>query len=311
MKKNIRLNHSHILFEDENYIILNKESAWDKKQVRTSLISFLKNRDKLNSNIHLEIHDSFNIRSTGILVFTKNKDATKFYKKSLLNKEIKFDYDKTINHFKSIEFFDKFSKTKINISSNKIKSFKTNKLQYVLFYKPYGVLCQFTKDTPEQKSLADFNLPKDIYPAGRLDKDSEGLLLLSNDGPLIDRITSPKNEKSKTYLVQVEGIPSESSLDKMRKGLIIQKKKTLPCEVSLLKDFSMPPRNPPIRERKNIPTSWIKVILKEGRNRQVRRMTAAIGHPTLRLVRSKILSLDLSNLKEGEFLIINKEDIVL
>jgi 23S rRNA pseudouridine2457 synthase len=181
--------------------------------------------------------------------------------------------------------------------------------RYILFHKPYGVLSQFT---PEEgaKSLAEFGLPKDIYAAGRLDKDSEGLLLLTDDGPLIERLLNPKNEKQKTYWVLVERVPDEDSLNKMRKGLKIEDYTTKPCEVKILNPQPLvPPRDPPVRIRKSIEDVWLEIKIVEGKNRQLRKMTAAIGHPTLRLIRVGIEELKLEGLKLGEWREIKKEEV--
>ncbi len=162
------------------------------------------------------------------------------------------------------------------------------------------VLCQFTSEG-EASTLKDFQLPPDIYAAGRLDKDSEGLLLLTNDGPFIHKATDPKFEKEKTYLVQVEKIPTEESLDLLRTGMKMKDYVAKPCHVRLVDEPHLPERNPPIRERKSIPTQWLEIKMTEGKNRQIRHMTAAIGHPTLRLVRIGIGKLNLGGLKPGEF----------
>lgn len=182
--------------------------------------------------------------------------------------------------------------------------------KYFLFNKPYGVLSQFTPEDGN-KSLSEFDFPKDIYPAGRLDKNSEGLLLLTNDGNLINKIINPLSQKEKTYLAQVEKIPKEEDLEKMRKGLKLKSYQTLPCKVKIIESPVIPPRNPPIRERKNIPTCWLEVKLKEGKNHQVRKMTAAIGYPTLRLIRVAIHNLTLGELKAGQSKEIKRSDIKL
>lgn len=183
--------------------------------------------------------------------------------------------------------------------------------KYIIFNKPYMVLSQFTSEE-NVRNLSEFNLPKEVYAAGRLDKDSEGLLLLTNDGPLISQLLEPKEKTWKTYLVQVENIPSQEKLIELEQGVLIQGKKTLPCQARLMgQDFDLPPRVPPIRERKHIPTAWLEIKIREGRNRQVRRMTAAIGHPTLRLIRSQIGKIELGDLAEGEWREINKKDIIL
>lgn len=186
----------------------------------------------------------------------------------------------------------------------------THSLHYILFYKPYGVLSQFT-DTEERPTLKDFGpFPSTVYAVGRLDADSEGLLLLTNNTALHHRLTEPRYEHPRTYLVQIENIPSEPSLQKLRDGIIIEEKKTKPAEVTLLEEEpNLPPRSVPIRFRKNIPTAWIELTLREGRNRQVRKMTAAIGHPTLRLIRTKIGDLTLEGLKPGKHRLLQPEEI--
>lgn len=181
--------------------------------------------------------------------------------------------------------------------------------RYILFHKPYGVLSQFTPEDGA-RSLLEFNLPKDVYPAGRLDKDSEGLLLLTDDGPLIEKLLNPRNEKPKTYWALVERVPTEDELNQMRQGLKIEDYFTRPCEASLLDPQpEVPPRDPPVRFRKSVQDVWIEMTIVEGKNRQVRKMTAAIGHPTLRLIRKKILNLELGHLAAGEWKEISKSDI--
>ena len=173
--------------------------------------------------------------------------------------------------------------------------------RYILFHKPYGVLSQFTPENGA-RSLAEFNLPKGIYAAGRLDKDSEGLLLLTDDGPLIERLLNPRNDKKKTYWVLVERIPTEEELNKMRGGLKIEDYTTLPCEVKILDPQpEIPARNPPVRFRKNVKDIWLEIKISEGKNRQVRKMTAAINHPTLRLIRVAIGDLKLGDLAPGQW----------
>jgi len=178
--------------------------------------------------------------------------------------------------------------------------------KYILFHKPYGVLSQFTPEDGA-RSLAEFDLPKGVYAAGRLDKDSEGLLLLTDDGPLIEFLLNPKNEKPKTYWVLVERVPTEESLEKMRRGLKIEDYTTRPCEVKILDPQpEVPPRDPPVRFRKTVQDIWLEITIVEGKNRQVRKMTAAIGHPTLRLIRKKIGNMEIEDLKAGEWKEIQK-----
>ena len=182
-------------------------------------------------------------------------------------------------------------------------------LRYFIFNKPYGVLSQFTPEDGA-RSLAEFGFPPEVYPAGRLDKDSEGLLLLTNDGPLIQRLLEPRFDKEKTYWVQIERIPTEDALEKLRAGVKIQDYQTLPCKALLIDDPAFPPRDPPIRVRQTVPDCWMEIKLKEGKNRQVRRMTAAIGHPTLRLVRVAIGNLLLGDLLPGQWREVSRHDIL-
>lgn len=229
-------------------------------------------------------------------------------------------------HAHKFSFFDPLSSKEISISAPapfdlslkdfgdniKEESKKAHDKRYVIFNKPYNVLCQFTKQCEDESSLADFSLPKEVYPAGRLDKDSEGLLLLTNDGDLINKIASPKFHKEKTYWVQVERIPSTNSLKELASGVTIKGGyKTRPCRVKILDAPSIAQRNPPIRERKNVPTCWLEIVITEGRNRQVRRMTAKIGHPTLRLIRVGIGKLRMDgSLRSGEFKELKKSELV-
>lgn len=174
------------------------------------------------------------------------------------------------------------------------------KPKYVLLHKPYGVLCQFT-DEAGRATLKDYVAIPGIYACGRLDYDSEGLLLLTDDGALIKGLADPKSKMPKTYFVQVEGVPSPEAMQALRVGVVIEGRKTLPAQARLAPEADKwPPRNPPIRERKHIPTTWIQLVLTEGRNRQVRRMTAAVGHPTLRLIRIAIGPFELGDLQLGQ-----------
>jgi 23S rRNA pseudouridine2457 synthase len=185
-----------------------------------------------------------------------------------------------------------------------IRSKKRSILQetsFFIFYKPFGVLCQFTGE-PGRRTLSDFGpFPKDVYPVGRLDTDSEGLLLLTNDGGTKHLLLEPRFGHRRTYLAQVERTPSNDALRQLRSGVVIEGKATKPAEVELLKDEpELPGREVPIRFRKTVPTAWLKLSISEGRNRQVRKMTAAVGHPTLRLVRTDFGPLTLSGLRPGE-----------
>lgn len=181
--------------------------------------------------------------------------------------------------------------------------------QYILFHKPYGVLSQFTPEDGA-RSLAEFDLPAGVYPAGRLDKDSEGLLLLTDDGPLIEQLLNPRNQKPKTYWALVERLPDEAALQRMREGLRIEDYTTLPCQAVLLDPQpAVAPRDPPVRVRKSVQDWWLAITVVEGKNRQVRKMTAAIGHPTLRLVRRSIANLELGDLAPGQWKAIERADI--
>ncbi|MBW4468276.1 MAG: pseudouridine synthase [Pegethrix bostrychoides GSE-TBD4-15B] len=174
--------------------------------------------------------------------------------------------------------------------------------QYLLFHKPYNVLSQFGQqaDSPA-RSLKDFIDVPEVYPVGRLDRDSEGLLLLTNNGRLQHRLSDPKFRHPRTYWVQVEQMPTAVALQQLREGVVIQTYRSRPAEVKRLDEPDLPPRDPPIRYRKQIPTAWIELTLREGKNRQVRRMTAAVGFPTLRLVRVAIGTLRLGQLRPGDW----------
>ncbi len=170
----------------------------------------------------------------------------------------------------------------------------------IVLNKPYGVICQFS-DSGGKPTLADFIHVPDVYPAGRLDTDSEGLLLLTNDGALQTRISDPRHKLEKTYWVQVENIPDEAQLQRLAAGVELNDGITRPALARAIEPPALWPRDPPIRERRAIPTAWIELTLREGRNRQVRRMTAAVGLPTLRLVRTRIGIWNIDGLKPGEW----------
>ncbi|MDR1076225.1 MAG: pseudouridine synthase [Xanthomonadaceae bacterium] len=173
----------------------------------------------------------------------------------------------------------------------------------IAFNKPFDVLCQFTdRSTPPRLTLAGFGLPSGVYPAGRLDLDSEGLLLLTDDGRLAHRLTDPRYKQPKTYWVQVEGMPTDEQLRALGNGVLLKDGPTLPARVALLPAApSLWPRDPPVRFRKTVPDAWLELTIHEGRNRQVRRMTAAVGLPTLRLVRCAVGGHRLQDLRPGQW----------
>ena len=173
--------------------------------------------------------------------------------------------------------------------------------------KPYGVLCQFTdRSEPARRTLAEFVRVPDVYPAGRLDYDSEGLLLLTDDGALAHRLTDPRRGTEKIYVVQVEGAPQAAQLADLRKGILLTDGATRPAGVRPLPGAPawLWPRDPPVRHRKRVPDAWLELTIREGRNRQVRRMTAAVGLPTLRLIRTRIGEVELGGLAPGQWRIV-------
>lgn len=187
--------------------------------------------------------------------------------------------------------------------------------KYIAFNKPYAILCQFSvPENSDKETLAKFHFPSDIYPVGRLDYDSEGLIILTDDARLNDSLLNPKRAHSRCYLAQVENIPDEAGLRSLNQGVLVEGRLTMPAKAELLKEEpKIPPRPVPIRERKNIPTSWISLTLTEGRNRQVRKMTAAINCPTLRLMRLAIGKLSLYDLKmvPGQWKLLTHEQVAL
>ncbi|MBK8484223.1 MAG: pseudouridine synthase [Saprospiraceae bacterium] len=189
-------------------------------------------------------------------------------------------------------------------------------MYYYKIYKPYGVLSQFSKKEPEQVTLQDvFKFPKAVYPIGRLDKDSEGLLILSDDIALNNKLLNPKIKMQKSYLAQVEGIPTQEALKKLESGILIKidgkSHKTLPATVKLMDKIpNYPERIPPIRIRKSIPDRWIEITIHEGKNRQVRRMFAAIGFPVLRLIRISIGPIQLGTLQAGKTVLLNNAELL-
>ncbi len=180
----------------------------------------------------------------------------------------------------------------------------------IALHKPYGVLSQFTDDGSSNRTLADFGLPKSVYPIGRLDADSEGLLLLSDEKALVDRLLNPRQAHPRRYLVQIERIPSTEALDQLVRGVNIKGGyRTRPCAVAVPDPQPVvAPRDPPIRVRKSVPDCWIIMKLTEGKNRQVRRMCAAVAHPVLRLIRTHMGSFDLGELPLGEWRELSKSD---
>jgi len=197
---------------------------------------------------------------------------------------------------------------------DKLKKEISGPLRYFVVYKPFNMLCQFTKDG-EYPTLADLEikLPKDVYPLGRLDTDSEGLLILSNDKKLNHLLLEPSMKHKRTYYAQVEGTPAEDKLKELCDGVVIningENYKTQPCTAKQIDEPALSERNPPIRYRKNVPATWIELTLTEGKNRQVRKMTAKVGYPTLRLVRTSIEDLTLANMEPGEVIEFDKKKL--
>jgi 23S rRNA pseudouridine2457 synthase len=185
------------------------------------------------------------------------------------------------------------------------------KFQYFAIYKPFNLLSQFTDEGNYLGLASQFSFPKDIYSIGRLDADSEGLLLLTNDNYFKTKLLDPEQNHKRTYWVQVEGVPTEEALQNLREGVHIRIKKrehlTKPAHIKILSEPNLPERNPPIRFRENIPTTWIEITLTEGKNRQIRRMTAKVGYPTLRLVRVAMENITLDNHQPGESWEISRE----
>lgn len=179
----------------------------------------------------------------------------------------------------------------------------------IAFHKPYGIISQFSQNDGNHRTLAEFGFPKNVYPIGRLDTDSEGLLLLSDEAEWNQRLLHPKHAHQRTYWAQVERIPSPESLRTLEKGIHLNDFHALPCQIQILNPQpDIPARNPPIRFRKNVPDCWLELILIEGKNRQVRRMTAAIGHPTLRLIRVRIGGYQLKPFSPGTWNVLNQHE---
>lgn len=189
-----------------------------------------------------------------------------------------------------------------------------SKCKYYIINKPYNVLSQFTKELPQHITLQDFvTVEKDVYPVGRLDKDSEGLLLLTNDNHFKNRLLDPKYSSNKSYIVQVEGQITPTAINQLQNGVQIKLKKglyhTKPCNARILNELQIDERTPPIRKRKNIPTSWLEITIKEGKNRQVRKMCASVGFPCLRLIRVEIKGLRFEDLKVGKYRALTKTEV--
>ncbi|OHU87028.1 MULTISPECIES: pseudouridine synthase [Pseudoalteromonas] len=195
-------------------------------------------------------------------------------------------------------------KTKFQSKRPVKQALPPEQVKIILFNKPYDVLCQFTDDA-NRATLANYIKEKHVYAAGRLDRDSEGLLLLTNCGKLQHQLTNPNQKTTKTYWVQVEGVPSNEALKALSEGVELKDGLTRPATVKVIEEPDIWPRTPPIRERASIPTTWLSISISEGKNRQVRRMTAHVGHPTLRLIRAKIGKYTLDGLKNGEYKILS------
>jgi 23S rRNA pseudouridine2457 synthase len=182
-------------------------------------------------------------------------------------------------------------------------------LSTIAFHKPYGVLSRFTPDGSRWRTLAEFALPPNVWPIGRLDADSEGLLVLSADKSLVDRLLSPRRQHRKVYWANIERLPEPAALAQLSSGVILDGERTRPARVRRIAPPALPPREPPIRFRKSVPDCWIELTIVEGKNRQVRRMTAAVGHPTLRLVRAAIGEFALAELAPGAWTTLSASDL--
>ena len=189
---------------------------------------------------------------------------------------------------------------KLNRQSHPKPHITAQKQRIILFNKPFNILTQFT-DQADRKTLKDFIPIPEIYAAGRLDKDSEGLLVLTNDGKLQNKLASPKHKTSKTYWVQVEGVPEQIDIEKLCQGVELKDGMTQPAKVELINEPNVWERTPPVRFRQNKPTSWLSITITEGKNRQVRRMTASVGYPTLRLIRYRVGSWTIDGIDNGQY----------
>lgn len=324
--KIIRISSNDIIFEDDNYIAIDKQIGWDMSQSldknKTNLFcavkSFLKQRDRLTHDPYLSLHYKLAVKSSGVIIFGKTKLANNLLTELFNDQKVIIKQKQLHTYF--LSFFDTITNKLIAIESlhesvkTEYKTDKTDKTDeklYYIFNKPYNVLCQFTKQHESETALCDFGLPKKIYPVGRLDKDSEGLLLLTNDGKTINKIANADNDKEKTYLVQVDGLPDKSKIAQLKAGVTIKGGyKTKPCKAAILDQVDLPDRVPPIRTRKLIPTCWLKITITEGKNRQIRQMTAAVGHPTLRLIRVAIGKIRLpDDLAIGTFRQIDEKEV--
>ncbi|MCK6262864.1 pseudouridine synthase [Vibrio sp. ZSDE26] len=209
---------------------------------------------------------------------------------------------KSSSHFKQRDTSKSAKNRRVNRKddASKTKRIRPEDRKVIIFNKPYDTLSQFT-DGDGRKTLADYIPVKEVYAAGRLDRDSEGLMILTNDGILQARLTQPSSKSPKTYWVQVDGAPTEESLQKLRDGVELKDGPTLPAKVEVMQAPSVWDRTPPVRVRAKIPTTWLSITIIEGRNRQVRRMTANIGHPTLRLIRYSMGDTQLGDLQPGQW----------
>ena len=319
-KKYQAISHGLIKESKKIEIFLKEQSVNISGKKQTKMVTVKSGGKKAITEVHpIESNENYTLIDINLMTGRKHQIRASL---SHIGHPIKGDklYGSTISlndeqklHAYFLKFKCPLTNKEIAVHSKKTLSLKEDEiiphksLHYYLFYKPFNVLSQFTRTAEDEKTLKDFIEIPHIYPVGRLDKDSEGLILLTNDGDYQNQLAHSENKVFKTYIVQVEGDVKKESINELENGVTIQGKKTLPAKVKRMDNFTLKQRIPPIRERKNIPTSILEIKIREGRNRQIRRMTAKIGHPTLRLIRYEIGPYILpKDLEPGELIEVKK-----